>query len=101
MGGDLIALGGNAAIFTIALVLIETGSFMFIARFCKSKVKKEIENKDLESNDDRFEPDVIREAERVKSAGFSGLMKIVNLRKEYNQLQNKIFCCKRKENKLQ
>lgn len=47
-----------------------------------------------------FEPDVAREAARVKSDEFRGLLRVVNIRKEYNQLQTKT-CCNKKLNKTQ
>ena len=34
MGGDFVALCGNGLVFTILLVMIETGCFMWLARRC-------------------------------------------------------------------
>lgn len=54
-----------------------------VARFKrKSELIKE-EVIDLERASD-FEPDVARERERVQREDFNGLLRVVNMRKEYN-----------------
>jgi hypothetical protein len=54
-----------------------------VARFkSKSELIKE-EVIDLERASD-FEPDVARERERVQRQDFNGLLRVVNMRKEYN-----------------
>jgi hypothetical protein len=73
-----------------------------IARFNrKSQLIKE-ETIDLERASD-FEPDVARERERIQRQDFNGLLRVVNMRKEYNQLQTKtcLCCSKKKINKTQ
>ena len=63
MGGNLVALWGNATIFTLILILIETGFFIYLVKICnKKEISKFSKSQDLEGNDERFEPDVIREA---------------------------------------
>jgi hypothetical protein len=66
------------------MILIETGCLMYlVARFKrKSELIKE-EVIDLERASD-FEPDVARERERVQRQDFNGLLRVVNMRKEYN-----------------
>jgi hypothetical protein len=59
IGGDLIALCGNAFVCTLLLVLIETGCFMWLARSCSNKQIKG-ESSDIESFKE-FEEDVLRE----------------------------------------
>jgi len=82
IGGDLIALCGNAFVCTTLLVLIETGSFMWLVRRC-SKEQLKVESSDIESLKE-FEEDVIIETKRVQGPEFKGLLKVVNLRKEFN-----------------
>ena len=48
IGGDLIALCGNAFVCTTLLVLIETGSFMWLVRRCSKEQLKD-ESSDIES----------------------------------------------------
>ena len=80
----MISLCGNSVVFGILMILIETGCLMYlVARFKRSSELIKEEVIDLERASD-FEPDVARERERVQRQDFNGLLRVVNMRKEYN-----------------